>query len=70
MSGAPKMIIAMYCSQDVEYRRADIPWLPDELVERLRDKVEYLKGNVAIVNGVAAGTIILLRDILAALEEK
>jgi hypothetical protein len=44
------------------YRRADIPWLPEELVERAK----WLSGEF----GTAHQRIELLRDILAAVERE
>jgi hypothetical protein len=48
---------------DENYRRADLPWLPEELVERID---EYMNGNE--INAPIACAI--LRDIIAALEKK
>ncbi len=52
---------------EVEYRRADIPWLPPELMERLRSAIRKDDdGLVLVLHPSACGN--LFRDILAACE--
>ncbi len=76
MSDAPKMIWIwkdvkgntysedLY-SAGIPYRRADTPWLPEELVERIKDRIFKLSYREP-----EGHTAELLRDILAACEGK
>ena len=64
MSEAPETILASYNSNDIAYRRADAPWLPEELTRKARLAISLWEEDQS--DGVAA--IIALRDILAACE--
>ncbi len=50
--------------QDVEYRRADIPWLPEELVERAGNVLKAWNGTIDLYTSADVAGV--LRDILAA----